>query len=231
MIKEAEYKFINGYGRENIYLRKADYDKVCAIITDFFEEELVMNDFHEYFVNFLNTLEDQDDVDFIRAESSFYWAICIVQNKRTTDHLIKGKSLDDYVTWLREYYKKTGIGSYILETVDKDVHTFSNENDESVIFLTKKYYDFVSQLVKDFFTNGISNNMQHSLFLGLLNTIHLESSFKEILDSKPYEWALRIIHDQEDVPELDVSELEQYHEFRDAFFKENNMNSFVQIVE
>ena len=113
MIKEAEYKFINGYGKENVYLRREDYNEVCAIITDFFEEELVMNDFHEYFIHFLNTLEDQDDVAFIQAEPPFYWAICIIQNRRTTDHMIKGKTLDDYVTWLQEYYKKTGIGFFL----------------------------------------------------------------------------------------------------------------------
>ncbi|WP_459212795.1 hypothetical protein [Aquimarina rhabdastrellae] len=121
IITEEKFEFLNGYGKESIFLRRAYYEEICAIITDFFEEELIMNDFHEYFVNFLNTLEDHDDVMFINVEMPFYWAICIIQNKRTCDHLINGKTDDDYVKWWREvYYKKTEISDHLIETVNKD---------------------------------------------------------------------------------------------------------------
>jgi len=227
MIQEAEFNFINSYGKENIFLRGEFYKYICAMITDFFEEELVMNEEHKSFIHLLNNFEGYADIGYFNCEMHYYWAICIIQNKDTTDELINNKTQEDFIKWSNIYYKTSKIGDFLIETVDEDEYLYSDDNNNEFIFLTKKYYDFVCSIVTNFFEAEINNNNQRSLFLNRLHTLHLESSFKEIIDVPAYEWALRIVQDQEVVEKLNDKELGRYHKFKLNFFKDENITSFI----
>ncbi len=226
IIKEEKFEFLNGYGKESTFLRRAYYERICTIITDFFEEELIMNDFHEYFVNFLNTLEDHDDVMFINVEMPFYWAICIIQNKRTSDHLINGKTREDLKKWNDSYYERRRIASYLLKPVNKDEYDFV-KNNKQYTFLVKRYYDFINELIIVFFNSTVQNNRQHIILKSLLDMIHLDRSFEEINTIEPFQWALRVIHDKEYHPTLEDKEMARYIRFRAEFLHKERMQGFI----
>ena len=192
MIKNKEFKCKNGFNNEAVFLRKDYYEEVCALITDFFEEELMMNDFHKSFIHFLNTLKDYDDVIFIHSEMVYYLAICIIQNDRTSDHLINGKTNDDYFNWWENiHYKKSGVYRYLIEPLDEEEYYFIDNLQEKKIFC-KKLYDFVSDLIYIFFKGQIQNNIQYGVFKNRLNTAYIENSVKDILEIEPYEWAFSL---------------------------------------
>lgn len=100
------------------------------------------------------------------------------------------------------YYKKTKIGNHLIETIDESITDIEDEFGNSSIFLTKKYYDFVSLLVTSFFKKKVENNQEHSCFMSIMKTIYRKKSFTKLKENKPYQWALRIINDSKQVDNL-----------------------------
>lgn len=115
IIKEDQFIFINDDGKKSIFYRREYYKHVSDIIKTFFNESLSDNEFHKRFISLLNELEDYNDVYNITTEMPFYWAICIIENDWTTNHLIKDKTLDDYIQYSKKYDKKNNITTFIIE--------------------------------------------------------------------------------------------------------------------
>lgn len=246
MKTKGELKYYNSYGKENTFLREEYYEEVCAIVADFFEKELIMNNAHKGFITFLNSMENEEDIIFFQRHfDSFIYAMVIIKDMpvegfflppesyghpfiELDEIIINGKTKEDYIKWWREvYYKKTGIADYFLEPLKEDKYYHINA-DKHFIFLTKNYYDFVCELVIRFYDKKIKNNIQHSLFLNRLDAIqYYEDSFQEIQSKEPYQWAMSIIKDEEYNEILEGEALEQYQTIKDIFLKKHNITGFV----
>ncbi|WP_185287864.1 hypothetical protein [Chryseobacterium lactis] len=112
---EDIYAYKDEYNNDCQFLRRKYYQYVSDLITDFFEEPLPDNDFHTRFLNVLNTLENYEDVTYITCEMPFYWAICIIENRRTHHHLIKNKTNEDYIQWHTKYRTANDFVTFIIE--------------------------------------------------------------------------------------------------------------------
>lgn len=111
-IKESQFRFIDDEGVPKIFLREKYFQFVCLLITDFFKEEIIKNDFYRYFISLLNDLEDGYRVFFIEHQLPTHWALCIIQNKHTTYNKDNDSKLR-YI-WL-EFTKQNSLKSFILD--------------------------------------------------------------------------------------------------------------------
>lgn len=111
---EADFIFIdeNDDNLKKTFHRKLYYNLICSIIIDFFGKTLVDNDFHKYFVDYLNHLKDFDDVYFLTSETAYYWAICIIENNKTNTQL-NNKQLQEYSAFYRNFLHENKISKFI----------------------------------------------------------------------------------------------------------------------
>lgn len=228
---EEKFIYINEYGKQDIFLRKQYYDQICALVTDFFEEELVDNEFHKHFVLLLNSLEDYNDVYILTTEMNFYWAICIIENEWTNNHLIKGKTLDDYKSWRLKYYKDKGvIGNAIIKGINEETYIFTDEENHKSIFLREMYYNYICALVTDFFDKPLEYNLINFKLINYLNALFADGNYEgvnEITGKPPYYWAMSIIENEWTTRTLSKEELEKHYIFQEEFYKKHNINSFI----
>ncbi len=81
-IKNSQFIFTDtDDGIKKIFLREKYFEFVCLLITDYYEKEIVENDFYKYFVNLLNDLEDDSGVFFIEHQMPPHFALGIIENK------------------------------------------------------------------------------------------------------------------------------------------------------
>ncbi|MEG1590477.1 hypothetical protein [Chryseobacterium sp.] len=99
---------------KKIFLREKYFEFVCLLITAFYQKEIIENDFYNYFVNLLNDLEDDQDVFFIEHHIPPHWALCIIQNKHTTDTYNKNDENRLSDIWL-EFTKHNRLKSFIID--------------------------------------------------------------------------------------------------------------------
>lgn len=227
---ENLYIYQDEFDNECTFLRKKYYEHICAIITDFFEEPLPDNEFFRNFLDILNTLEDYHDVYYLTTEMPFYWAICIIENRRTNHHLIKNKTNDDFREWYIKYKKENDIVRFIIEGINEETYVFNNDNGGESTFLRKKYYELVCSLVTEFFKKPLEYNAMNAMLIGNLNALFVDGKRKDIsifVDREPYYWAMSIIEDKETTNVPDEKELEGYTEFIKDFYKNNEIKSFV----
>lgn len=247
---EDIYLYKDEFGNECTFLRGKFYQYVIDLITVFFEEPLPGNEFHENFVKALNNLEEYHDVYTFTIEYPWYWAICIIENKRTINSLIKGKKNEELMEWIKKYKKENDIISLIIDGINEETYVFTNKEEVKSIFLRKKYYEFICALVKDFFKRQIEfNDIEHSLmtrlnalpssgaYTDIIRRLNI-SVIEEISDAKninvehtieenAYQWAMSIIENKKITTVLDDKKQEEYNVFLDEFFKTNNITSFM----
>lgn len=226
---ESKYIYRDEFGNECTFLSGKYYELVCALVTDFFEEPLPNNDFHNHFLNLLNTLQDYDDVYNITTEIPYYWAICIIENGLTNKHLIKNKTDNLFMEWYKKYKQKNNIVSFIIEGINEDTYIFNNEEGGKSIFLRGKYYKFISDLIKYFLKKTSEYNELEYMLIGYLNGLPASGNYKNIekfIDKELY-WALSIIENKETTTVLNGKQLEEYNEFLNEFLKTNNITSFI----
>ncbi|MGN7863247.1 hypothetical protein [Chryseobacterium sp. 22458] len=244
------YIYKDEFDNECTFLRGKFYKYVCDLITVFFEEPLPDNEFHKNFVNALNNLEDYHDVYKFTIEYPWYWAICIIENNWTVNSLIKGKNDEELMEWVKKYKKENDIVSLIIDGINEETYIFTNKEEVKSLFLRKKYYEFISALVKDFFKQQIKfNDTEYSLITRLnalpssgvytdiirrLNIPVIEEisdaeniNIEHALEENAYQWAMSIIENKEITTVLDDKKLEEYNVFLDKFFKTNNIKSFI----
>ncbi|KPE52806.1 hypothetical protein [Chryseobacterium indologenes] len=226
---EDIYLYKDEFENDCQFLRKKYYEHVSAIITDFFEEPLPDNEFHQRFLNMLNTPENYEDVYHITTEMPFYWAICIIEDRWTNNHLIKNKTNDDYRKWNNRYCIENDIITFIIQGINEETYVFNNNEGGKSIFLVKKFYEFVSSLVTDFFKQPFEYNIMNVRLINRLNALCSNGYYKDInpfIGNPPY-WALSIIENKETTCVLSVEQLKLYPEFLEKFFKKNGISSFV----
>lgn len=226
---EDIYVYKDEFGNECSFLRRKYYELVSAIITDFFEESLPDNEVQKNFLNLLSTLEDYHDVYYITTEMPFYWAICIIENRKTNNHLIKNKTNDDYSEWINKYNKENNIVRFIIEGINEEIYIFNNNEGGKSIFLRGKYYEFVCNLVTGFFKKPLEYNLNNAGLISNLNALFADGKYKDIskfIDNPPYNWAISIIENKETTHILDEEQLKGYTEFLEEFNKKNDINSF-----
>ena len=232
---EKAYRYINYLGKESIFLKKAFYDEVCATITDFFNEKLIINETHLNFISFLNSLKDENDINYYRAEnmSAFYHAIAIIEDKGVfhIQKSYKENTMEDYWEWREsEYYRNIKKCDYIIDNAYDDEY-FYKENEENKVFLTNKYHNFILSLVTNFYKeNTVKNYIYNDTwddFLMLLQLIDSEDNFDKINAKEPYQWAMSIIKDEENNEILNDEALKNYYSFRQEFLKKNNIDGFI----
>lgn len=113
-IKNSQFTYTDEYGIQKIYLIEKYFEFVCLLITDYYEKEIIENDFYKYFVNLLNTLEDYNAVNFIEHYLPTYWAISIIHNDDTDD--AKAKVDDDKLIMLWKKFKtQNNIEDFIID--------------------------------------------------------------------------------------------------------------------
>ena len=113
---EKEFHFINDEDEKCIFYSKEYYDFVCALVLDYFNKDLQQNNFHDWFINTLNSFEDDEDVYFIDSEMPFYWALCIIENERTNKSL-EGDELESYIQFSKNYRAERNIRTFLVEGV------------------------------------------------------------------------------------------------------------------
>jgi len=86
-IKNSQFVFTDtDDGLRKVFLREKYFEFVCLLITDYYEKEIVENDFYKYFVDLLNNLEDDSGVFFIEHQMPPYFAQGIIQNSIPAPH-------------------------------------------------------------------------------------------------------------------------------------------------
>jgi len=226
---EDIFLYKDEYDNDCQFLRKKYYEKVSSLITDFFEEPLPDNKFHQRFLNVLNTLEDYHDVYHITTEMPFYWAICIIENRWTHNHLIKNKTNDEYREWSTKYRTENNIITFIIEGINEETYVFNDNEGGKSLFLREKYYEFVGSLVTDFFKQPFEYNIMNAQLINRLNALYADGNYQTIskfIGNPPY-WALSIIENKETTGILNVEQLKLYPEFLEEFYKKNGISSFV----
>jgi hypothetical protein len=113
-IKDSQFLFIDDDGTKKVFLREKYFEFVCLLITDFYNKEIVENDFYNYFVNLLNDLEDDYGVFFIEHHIPPHWALCIIQNKHTIDTYDKNDEDKLSDMWLK-FTKHNSLKSFIID--------------------------------------------------------------------------------------------------------------------
>ncbi|BAP32478.1 uncharacterized protein CHSO_3441 [Chryseobacterium sp. StRB126] len=224
------YAYKDEYNNDCQFLRGKYYKYISDLITDFFEEPLPDNDFHTHFLNVLNTLEDYDDIYYITSEMPFYWAICIIENRRTHNHLIKNKTNEDYKKWHTKYRTANDFVTFIIEEINEKTYIFNDNEGGKSLFLRGKYYEFVCSLVTDFLGKPLENNLINTTLIGKLNTLPASGQYKNIsqfIDTPPYCWAMSIIENKETTNVFNPEQLKVYTKFLEEFNKKNRINSFV----
>lgn len=226
---ENIYLYKDEFGNECTFLRGKYYKQVCALITDFFKEPLPDNDFHKHFLNLLNTLEDHHDVYTITTEMPFYWAICIIENRWTNNHLIKNKTNEDYREWVNKYDKENNIITFIIEGINEDTYVFNDEKGGKSIFLRGKYYELIYSLITDFFKKSPEYNLMNARLINNLNALFANGNYKNISKfiGKELYWAMSIIENKETTNALNEEQLKEYTKFLENFYKKNGITSFV----
>lgn len=247
---EDIYLYKDEFGNECTFLRGKFYQYVCDLITVFFEEPLPDNEFHTNFVKALNTLEDYHDVYTFTIEYPWYWAICIIENNWTIHSLIKGKEDEELMEWVKKYKKENDIISLIIDGINEETYVFTTKENVKSIFLRKKYYEFISALVKDFFKQQIEFNDTEYSLMTRLNALPSSGTYTDIIrrlnisvieeisdaeniniehaiEENACQWAMSIIENKEIATVLDDKKLEEYRVFLDEFFKTNTITSFI----
>lgn len=226
-----QFEFINSFGNKNVFLTEAFYNEVCAIITDFLKEELVMNGCHKRFIEMLNNLDNEYEVSMLLIDGTEEWALSILKNGTDLDfgEYPNGKTDEELIDWYSDvYYPKTKIGSYLIKTIDDPITDVEDDFGNHNVFFVKKYYDFVNLLVTDFFDQKVENNEEHSYFMNVLKTVgNYRDSFEEVNKIEPYQWALRIINDSEEVEEITDEKRNKYNEFLYSYLHANEIENFV----
>ncbi|MGE4513134.1 MAG: hypothetical protein AB7E26_04870 [Chryseobacterium sp.] len=247
---EDLFIYTDEFGNECTFLRGKFYKYVCDLITDFFEELLPDNEFHRNFVHGLNTIQDYNDVYSFTVEYPWYWSICIIENKWTINSLIKEKTDEELMAWVKKYKKENDIISLVIDGINEETYVFTNKEGTENIFLRKKYYEFISVLVKEFFKKQIKFNDTEYSLVTRLNALPSSGTYTDIIrrlnipvieeisvaeniniehaiEQDAYQWGMSIIENKETAMVLDDKKLEEYNIFLDEFFKANNMTSFV----
>lgn len=248
---EDIYIYKDEFENECTFLRGKFYKYVCDLITDFFEEPLPDNEFHRNFVNGLNTLQDYHDVYNFTVEYPWYWAICIIENNWTINSLIKEKSDEELMEWIKKYKKENEIVSLIIDGINEETYIFTNKEGTKSIFLRKKYYEFIDALIKDFFKHQTKfNDTEHTLitrlnafpsssgtYIDIIRRLNIpvkgEVNNAENLDIEnaiqedAYKWAMSIIENKETKNVLSEKQLDEYNVFLNKFLKGKNMKSFI----
>lgn len=81
-IKNSQFIFTDtDDGIKKIFLREKYFEFVYLLITDYYNKEIIENNFYKYFVDLLNNLEDDDGVFFIEHQMPPYFALGIIENK------------------------------------------------------------------------------------------------------------------------------------------------------
>ncbi len=226
---EDLYVYKDEYDNDCTFLRKKYYEKVSALITDFFEEPLPDNEFHQRFLKVLNTLEDYHDVYHITTEMPFYWAVCIIENRWTHNHLIKNKTNEEYREWSHKYRTENDIITFIIEGINEETYVFNNNEGGKSIFLRKKYYEFIDSLVTDFFKKPFEYNKMNAGLINRLNALPAGGNYKTVssFTGNPPYWALSVIENKETTDVLSVEQLKSYPEFVEDFYRKNGISSFI----
>ena len=112
-IKNSQFIFTDtDDGIKKIFLREKYFEFVCLLITDYYEKEIVENDFYKYFVNLLNDLEDDSGVFFIEHQMPPYFALGIIENKIPE----KSFKYDEKMKEITEKFdKENNIKSFVID--------------------------------------------------------------------------------------------------------------------
>lgn len=112
-IKNSQFIFTDTDDRvKKIFFREKFYEFVCLLITDYYEKEIIENDFHKYFVNLLNDLDEDYGVFFIEHLMPPYWALSIIQNKHTTDTFHYDHRMKEISTKFR---RNNNLKSFVID--------------------------------------------------------------------------------------------------------------------
>jgi len=90
------------------------------------------------------------------VEYPWYWSICIIENKWTINSLIKEKTDEELMAWVKKYKKENDIICLVIDGINEETYVFTNKEGTENIFLRKKYYEFISVLIKEFLKNRLN---------------------------------------------------------------------------
>ncbi|WP_262152527.1 hypothetical protein [Chryseobacterium foetidum] len=112
-IKNSHFIFTDtDDGIKKIFLREKFFEFVCLLITDYYEKEIIENDFYKYFVNLLNDLDEDYGVFFIEHQMPTHWALSIIQNKHTTDNFDYDQRMKEIST---KFERNNNLTSFVID--------------------------------------------------------------------------------------------------------------------
>lgn len=114
---ENDFIFIDetDSNKKKVFHRKLYYESIKELIINFFNEKLVINEIHLKIINYLETLEDYDDVYFFLEELSYHWALCIIDNTFEQKKKLNGIELEKYVNFDKKFLNINNIKFYLEE--------------------------------------------------------------------------------------------------------------------
>ncbi|MFK7112922.1 hypothetical protein V3468_00560 [Flavobacterium oreochromis] len=116
----SEYKFIDetDNGIEKIFYRDLYNEYIISIITDFLDLKFQKNEMYNRFYNFLNDIEDYEDVYFLISEPSYHWAISIIYNTLETaqyeKELVNSIFLNNLIEFNKKFFDHKQIKDYLV---------------------------------------------------------------------------------------------------------------------
>lgn len=139
-IKESHFIFIDDEGVTKIFLREKYFQFVCLLITDFFKEEIIKNDFYRYFINLFNDLEDGYSLFFIEHQLPTHWALCIIQNKHTIETYTKDNEDRLQKIW-SEFIKQNNLKSFCYKPITFSFYiVFLTVTKENASYQRRKHF-------------------------------------------------------------------------------------------
>lgn len=78
----------------------------------------------------------------------------------------------------------------------EDIYLYKDEYNNDCQFLRRKYYEYVSALITDFFEEPLPDNDFHTHFLNALNTLENYDDVYHITTEMPFYWAICIIENR-----------------------------------
>lgn len=110
---------------------------------------------------------------------------------------------------------------------DQKTIIFTNDDDGKSVFLRKLYYEFVCEIITDFFKKPLEKNKFHDQFVSMLLNIEDYNDVYDITTEVGYYWALSIIHNEYTTESLSVEEIEKFSQFSADYYHKNEIISFV----
>ncbi|MCS3867709.1 hypothetical protein J3D55_000625 [Chryseobacterium ginsenosidimutans] len=114
-----------------------------------------------------------------------------------------------------------------MKHIKNNEFLFTDEDGQKRIFLREKYFDFVCQLITDFFEKKIIQNEFYDYFVNLLNDLEDYEGVDFINHQIPLHWALCIIQNKHTIDSFTAEEYERFKIFSLKFKKQNNITSII----